>query len=95
MTTHNIQNIAGLRHHFHAESGENALAQPGFALGFLARMNRKLQTTLANALKQQRKASEIRKAIKHLNAMNDDQLFDLGITRTDIPQVVQHGKDAL
>lgn len=95
MTTRNIQKLSGLRHHFHTESGGNVHPPPGFAQGFLARMIRKLQTTLENSLKHQRKANEIRKAIEHLNAMNDDQLIDLGITRSEIPQVVQHGKDEL
>ena len=95
MTTQFIQNIFEHRHQLQTEGVETTQRPVNCNQGFLVRMIRKLQNALTNSLQQQLKVNDERKAVEHLNAMTDDQLSDLGITRPDIPVVVQYGKEAL
>ena len=45
-----------------------------------------------NEVAKPSKRSEIRAAIKELQALNDKDLADIGITRGEIPHVVKHGR---
>ena len=55
---------------------------------------RYLQHRLDAAQQSYQREAEIRKAIRHLQVLTDEQLMDMGITRLDIVRVVRHGKEA-
>ncbi len=57
-----------------------------------SRTVRYLEQSLNAAQERYRHEAEIKRAIRHLGTLTDEQLMDMGITRPDIARVVRHGK---
>ena len=76
----------------------NQLNGPQYLLGtgdagLFTRAISGLRNYLAESSRQQVLEAQIRKAIEHLHTLTDEQLRDMGITRTGISRAVRYGRE--
>jgi uncharacterized protein YjiS (DUF1127 family) len=92
MITQILQNLVRPSHLVHSQLGDASLLSHRGEEGLLRAAISGIKERLVEALRQQSKETEIRKATQYLHGLTDEQLLDMGITRLDIAHVVRHGK---
>jgi uncharacterized protein YjiS (DUF1127 family) len=90
-----IQNILQSRHSLHSQAdGSQYLPMHGDK-GLISRVIGKFQSYLVELNRSYHREAEIQQAIEHLQAMNDQQLRDIGIARMDISTAVRFGNESI
>lgn len=93
MNMQTIQNLLPSRHLLHSQTdGSQCLPMHGNE-GLLSRVIGKFQSYFVEWNRKYHREAEIHQAIEHLQALTDQQLSDIGITRMDISAAVRFGKE--
>ena len=93
MIGRNLQNLLQPAQLLQAQSGAAQTSLSDNRTSLLDRVARQARDYLVRRLKAYAREAEIRKAIEHLQALSDEQLGDIGITRQDITRAVRLGKE--
>lgn len=93
MLSKNLQNLLHPGQLLQAQSGASQYVLSDNRTSLLDRVTRQACDYLVRRLKAYTREAENRKAIGQLQALSDEQLGDLGITRQDISRAVRLGRE--